>query len=133
LETHHKISVVRVALPAVGWKDRRVFFATSAYVVGPLIAFAVVAILAAVLRWTFDADVTRTQEKIFAAKHGGDYGLLRVVGVADDILEARAIKERLAEAGIRATFAVAPAGHVNILVFESQLAAAKQVMGGTTL
>jgi hypothetical protein len=110
-----------------------VFFATSAYVVGPLIAFAVVAILAAILRWTFDADIARTQEKLFAAQHGTDYGLLRVVGIAADMAEARALKDRLSEAGIRATFSYAPAGHVNVLVFDSQLMAAKQIMGGSTL
>ncbi len=104
------------------------FFATSAYVVGPLVAFAVVAILAAILRWTFNADMTRAQERLY----GTDFGLLRVVSVADDMLEARALKERLAGAGIRSTFAMAPGGRVNVLVFESELMAARQVMGGST-
>lgn len=108
-------------------------FATSAYVVGPLIAFAVVAILAAVLRWSFDSDVSRKQDKLFAAQQSKDYGLLRIVVVAEDMGEAQHLRERLAEAGIRATFAAAPAGHVNVLVFSSQLIAARQVMGGSTL
>ena len=109
------------------------FFATSANVVGPLIAFAVVAILAAVLRWAFASDVARKQDRLFAARQGTDYGLLRVAGTAPNMVEARALKARLADAGIRATVAIAPDGHVDVLVFESQLMAARQVTGGSTI
>lgn len=111
------------------------FFATSAYVYGPLIAFVAVAVLAAILRWTFDSDMARTEKLLFSRPDlagPADYGLLAIAAVVEDISEARDLKERLAEAGIRATFAPAQGGRINVLVFDRQLADARGVAGGFT-
>jgi hypothetical protein len=112
-----------------------VFFATSAYVYGPLIAFVAVAVLAAILRWTFDSDIARTEKLLFSRPdlaEPADYGLLATAAVVEDISEARYLKDRLADAGIRATLAPAQDGCVNVLVFEKQLADARRVAGGFT-
>jgi hypothetical protein len=117
------------------WKTRHVFFATSAYVYGPLIAFVAVAVLAAILRWTFDSDVARTERLLFGRPdlaEPADYGLLQTAAVVENIAEARELQSRLADAGIRATLAPTKAGCVNVLVFESQLADARRVVGGFT-
>jgi hypothetical protein len=101
-------------------------FAASLYVVGPLIAFGVVAALAAVLRWAFDGDVATAHFTRLAAE---DYGLLSVVGVADSLAEARMLQSRLATADIRATTAVAPDGTVRVLVFTTELEKARRLVG----
>lgn len=106
------------------------------YLFGPAIALVAVAGLVAVLRWTFDSDVARTEKLLFSrpeSSEPADYGLLQTVAVVNDIIDARELKHRLADAGIRSTFAPSQGGCVNVLVFASQFADAKRVMGGSTL
>lgn len=98
------------------------------YVVGPMVAFLVVGALAAVLRWTFDSDLARTQARIFAGTE--DYGLLRVAGVVDSEAAARAMQDLLLTVGIRSTTAVEPGGGVRVLVFETEIEAARRLVGG---
>lgn len=62
-----------------------------------------------------------------AAEH--DFGLLSVVTVADSDESARAAVTLLAEAGIRATTAASPDGHVRVLVFDTDLFRARRVVG----
>jgi hypothetical protein len=108
-------------------------FAASLYAVGPLIAFGVIAGLAAILRWAFDADVARTREKIFNLSDYDDYGLLSVAGVAQSVDDAQIARELLASAGIRATTAVMSDGRVRILVFRSEVEQARRVVGDSAL
>jgi hypothetical protein len=98
----------------------------SLLVIGPVIAFGVIAALAGILRWAFDSDVARTREKIF----GDDFGLLSVAGVVESPDEALAVRHLLASAGIRATTARMPDGRVRILVFQADLEQAQGVVGG---
>jgi hypothetical protein len=107
-----------------------VSFAASMLVVGPLIAFGVIAALAAILRWAFDSDVARTPEKIFGVE---DFGLLSVAGVVESADEAWTMQHLLADAGIRATTALAPDGQVRILVFTADLEQARRVVGDTAI
>lgn len=127
------------------------FLATSAYVVGPLIAFVAVAVLVAILCWTFDAGASARRsraESVLGARPDlssgsdpgarpdldvpRDYGLLRTAAIMEHMAGARALKRRLSEAGIRSTFAPTAAGRVSVLVFEGQLAKARRVAGGFT-
>lgn len=113
-------------------------FAASMYVVGPLIAFGVIAGLGAILRWTFDSDIARTQAKIFGAADPEpaateDYGLLSVAGVVTSEDDAHALQRMLADAGIRATITPAPDGHMRVLVFTSDLETARRVVGGPAI
>jgi hypothetical protein len=96
------------------------------YVVGPLIAFGVIAALSAVLRWAFDGKLARTWHE---AGGDADYGLLSVAGVVDSPLEAHDAQQLLSGVGIRATTAPRPDGRVQILVFSSELELARRVVG----
>ena len=102
-------------------------------IVGPLIAFGVIAGLAAVLRWAFDSDVAKVQERIFAAAGDEDYGLLSVASTAESAEDAAEAQRLLASVGIRATVAAAPGGRVHLLVFTSELEQARRVVGGSAL
>ncbi len=101
------------------------------YVVGPIIAFVVVAVLAAVLRWTFGSDVARTQARIFSGTE--DYGLLRVAGVVENDAAARRMQDLLRDGGIRSTTAIEPDGTVRVMVFEAEIEAARRLVGGWAL
>jgi hypothetical protein len=105
-------------------------FAANMLVVGPLIAFGVIAALAAVLRWAFDSDVARTQEKIFGEQ---DFGLLSVAGVVESADQAQDAQQLLADVGIRATTSVTRDGQIRILVFASELETARRVVGDTAI
>jgi hypothetical protein len=104
-------------------------FAASMYAVGPLIAFGVVAALTAILRWTFNSEISRTEQRIFSSTESDDFGLLSVAAVVESADDARAFQRMLADAGIRATTAAAPANRVRVLVFTSDLERARRVMG----
>jgi hypothetical protein len=118
----------------------------SLYVLLPIIiAFLVIGALVAILRWSSDSDMTRKQAEIFGARadivgepvqdlrEPADYGLLAVVAVVDTPADARAAQDRLADAGIRATVASAEDGRINLLVFDSEKAAARRVVGGSPI
>lgn len=98
------------------------------FVLGPLIAFGVIAALAAILRWTFHTDLAGTERKVFASEE--DFGLLRVVGTVDTEPDARVLAEMLARAGIRATLSTGADGRVRVLVFEAEADEARRLVGG---
>jgi hypothetical protein len=80
-----------------------------------------------------------------AAGHGGgyafdayahpvfddDFGLLDVAAIVDTADTAEQIRAVLADAGIRATVAPAADGRVRVLVFETEVARARRVVGGS--
>jgi hypothetical protein len=103
-------------------------FGASMYVLGPIIAFVVIAALAAILRWTFRSELSRTQAEIFAGPE--DFGLLCVAGVVEGDAEARIMQSLLSQAGIRSTVAPSPDGRVRVLVFEKEIEAARRLVGG---
>lgn len=99
---------------------------TSLYVVGPLIAFGVVGALAVILRWTFDSDLARKQEQIFG--DSDDYGLLAVVAMVDNAPDARHLQDLLSSAGIRSTTSRDVDGRIRVLVFDSEIDAARRLV-----
>lgn len=99
---------------------------TSLYVVGPLIAFAVVAALAAILRWTFDSDLADKQARIFGDPD--DYGLLAVAAMVDNEADARHMQDLLRTAGIRSTTSRDQDGRIRVLVFDSEADAARRLV-----
>jgi hypothetical protein len=92
------------------------------YLIGPLIAVGLVAVLGAVFRrmglqWT----MVREPEE--------DYGLLGPAAFADTPEIADEIRRMLVDAGIRATQATGPDGRTAVLVFTEQLEEARRVVG----
>ncbi len=100
--------------------------AASLYVLGPVIAFAVIAGLAAVLRWTFDEDADMPPGPVEPVPD--DFGLLRPASTVDDRSTARAQARTLREAGIRATVGGAADGRYHVLVFARELDRARRYL-----
>jgi hypothetical protein len=105
----------------------------SQNVFGTLIAFAVIGLLAVLLRWIFGRDSGPGRStKGFPVPLPvtvEDYGLLCAVAIAHDHRAAASVQARLAAAGIRATLAAGPDGRVRVLVFENQVEAARRLVG----
>jgi hypothetical protein len=82
------------------------------FLVGPLLALAVLALIAVA------ADFRSARR----ARHDGpgEFGLLRPVALLDDLKAARVIRNRLMGLGIRATVGTGLDGFVRVLVFEDE-------------
>jgi hypothetical protein len=106
------------------------------YLAGPLIAFALVGVLAGVLSWSLDTEpdpLDDLAEGSLDLFDGHDYGLLAPAALADDAEVADAVRALLADAGIRATQAVRSDGRVVVLVFpEAADQARRLAAGGST-
>lgn len=75
-----------------------------------LLGLAVMALLAAILRWASSLDTDKAHRK--------DYGLLREVAKVPSTTAARVVEERLQNVGVRATTVPDPEGNgLRILVF----------------
>jgi hypothetical protein len=75
-----------------------------------LLGLAVMALLAAILRWASSLDTDKAHRK--------DYGLLREVAKVPSTTAARVVEERLHNVGVRATTVPDPEGNgLRILVF----------------
>lgn len=106
---------------------------------GPLIALAVVGVLAVILRGFFGreghgdrGDFGRRGRFRRGIRPGyvfDDYGLLCAAAISDDPETAVRIRSLLGEAGIRATLATGADGRVRVLVFEHELDRARRVVG----
>jgi len=106
-------------------------FTVSESILGPLIAFAVIGVLAVVLRWTLGRGSTASFPIRPVPVDTQDYGLLCAVAIAEDSRAAASMQARLAEAGIRATLTSGPDHRVRVLVFEDQIEAARRLVGTT--
>jgi hypothetical protein len=95
---------------------------------GPLIAFAVIGLLAVLLRWIFGRG-SSVPHPVRLPARSEDYGLLCTVAITADEQAAIAVAVRLAGAGIRATLATGSDGGVRVLVFEDQIEAARRLVG----
>jgi hypothetical protein len=126
---------------------------SHAYLVGPLIAFGLIGVLALALWWAFGRDADplagvhaapgrelahreRRDGHQQSSGHGQtapppdeDYGLLRPALVAEDLTGAGAVRARLAEAGIRATLSTGLDGRTRVLVFAEELDRARRLVG----
>lgn len=112
---------------------------TGWYLAGPLVAFVLVGILAAMLRWTLgresDARTGRGRgERLLdpldrQLDDCEDYGLLTAAARTDDRDTAEDFRRLLDEAGIRATLAPALDGRYRVLVFPEELGRARRLVG----
>ncbi|MFC5998153.1 hypothetical protein ACFP6A_05355 [Quadrisphaera sp. GCM10027208] len=96
------------------------------YLLGPLVAFAMVAVLALLLRWAF----SRGHSLVESPPRAGapqDYGLLVAVAEPATFVEAEVLRRRLAEAGITATLAPTTLGP-RVLVFPRDADTARAVL-----
>jgi len=94
------------------------------YLVGPMIAIAVVALMTVVLRWALGRDQFRP-----AGPLPDDFGLLRVAALVDRLEVAQAVRHTLREAGIRSTISTGLDGLIKILVFPDDAGRARRVLG----
>jgi hypothetical protein len=108
------------------------------YLIGPLIAVALVALLGFVfwrlgLEWTatHEADPLRDGYPDGLAIFGDpdDFGLLCPAAVTDDLDVAEEIRTLLGDAGIRATSAIRRDGRFVILVFGEEVEEARRLVG----
>ncbi|GAB3518813.1 hypothetical protein GCM10027575_43860 [Phytohabitans suffuscus] len=97
--------------------------ADSWYLVGPLIAFAVVGTMAAVLRRALGRDQVRAARPL-----AEDFGLLRVAALVDRLEVAQAVRSTLRRAGIRSTLSTGLDGLIKILVFPDDAGRARRVL-----
>lgn len=93
------------------------------YLVGPLIAFAVVGVMAAVLRRAFGRDHFHPAPPL-----ADDFGLLRVAALVDRLEVAQAARRTLSQAGIRSTLSTGLDGLIKILVFPDDAGRARRVL-----
>ncbi|WP_203815549.1 hypothetical protein [Paractinoplanes ferrugineus] len=110
----------------------------SWYLIGPLVAVGLVALLGAVfwrmgLYWTFahEDGTDRYADGLAIFADPDDYGLLCPAAVTDDADLAEEIQRLLGEAGIRATQAVARDGRTAVLVFAEEVEEARRLVGGS--
>lgn len=119
------------------------------YLVGPLVAVALLALLAALLGWNVERGGWPVDDPlrdgytdglaIFGdrladdVEHGPreDYGLLTAAALTDDLDLAEDVRGLLAAAGIRATYATHPDGRVTVLVFPEEVDEARRLVGGS--
>lgn len=102
-----------------------VFAAGQSYLLGPLVAFLTVGVLALVLRWAYGTSRTALPP----APGDGDFGLLREVATVADQAEANALRAVLSDAGIRSTSGPAEHGRIRVMVFSSDLDHARRLAG----
>jgi len=88
-------------------------------------AFAVIALLALMLRWVFSRG--RGHRQAWPPENP-DYGLLVPVIVVDTLGEALRMRSRLLDAGIKATTAFGVDGRQRVLVFGADLDTARRVV-----
>ncbi|MDR7281083.1 hypothetical protein [Catenuloplanes atrovinosus] len=112
---------------------------TGWYLAGPLIALALCALLAGVLRWALRRDTDARGETMLHALDRElneglgmlgeqDFGLLTPAVTADDEGTAADFRRLLHGAGIRATVAAAHDGRRLILVFPEELSRARRLI-----
>jgi hypothetical protein len=96
------------------------------YVYGPIVAFAVVGLLALLLRGTFSRghSLVARPPRIGAP---GEYGLLVEVAAPATFAEAELIRSRLAGSGVRATLAPTTQGP-RVLVFPDEERVARALL-----
>lgn len=97
------------------------------YLLGPVVAFGMVVVLALLLRWTFSRgrSVVQTRPRRGRAE---EYGLLVPVAEPATVVEAEMLRRRLVDAGLRATLAPTTEGP-RVLVFPQDQDVARAVLG----
>jgi hypothetical protein len=97
------------------------------FLFGPIVAMAVVGLLALILRWVVPTRPPGTTPARLDARRRRDYGLLVAVATPRDETEAEYVRATLAGFGIRTTLASAHSGW-RVLVFPEDAARARAVL-----
>jgi hypothetical protein len=92
------------------------------FLVGPVIAFAVLALLALFMRWAFGTGYGRRQ-----APPPADDGLLTLVATLSRRESALALRAVLSDAGIRSTVRCPAPHRADVLVFPEDAARARSL------
>jgi hypothetical protein len=98
------------------------------FVYGPVVAFAVVGLLALLLRWTFRRGGSLVAPRPRVGDPD-DYGLLVPVAAPPSFAEAELIRARLEGVGIRATLAPTTQGP-RVMVFPDEARTARALLRG---
>ena len=105
------------------------------YLAGPLIAFALVGLLALAVRRGFGRDLGALRELradgLDLFREPEDFGLLSPAAIADDAELAEQVRRILAAAGIRSTLVWRRDGRVAVLVFAEVVEEARRLVGGS--
>jgi hypothetical protein len=101
-------------------------YTSASFLVGPLIAFAVVGVLVLLLRWTF-ASGKSVVSKTPQPGRVDEYGLLVSVAAPPNYIEAEIVRRALEDAGIKATLTQTLAGP-RLMVFPEDEARARAVV-----
>jgi hypothetical protein len=96
------------------------------YLVGPVIAFAVLALLALFMRWAFGTGYGRDKSRRPAAAPTDD-GLLTLVATLSRRESALALRAVLSDAGIRSTVRCPAPHRADVLVFPEDAARARSL------
>jgi hypothetical protein len=99
------------------------------YLWGPVIAFAMVGVLALILRWTWSS---RRDTLLSGRTRSGsetDYGLLIPIAAPTDLTTGRRLAARLDAIGVRNTLATTQAG-LRLMVFPDDAQRARDALPG---
>jgi hypothetical protein len=102
----------------------------SSYAFAPLLAFALLGVLALILRWAFRHGPSLVPGRPRAGRPD-EYGLLVPVATPADAAEGAALARRLSAAGVRVTVADTVDGP-RVLVFADDAERARQLLGQST-
>jgi hypothetical protein len=101
-------------------------YTSASFLVGPLIAFAMVGVLVLLLRWAFARGASVVARPASQGRVD-EYGLLVSVAAPQNYIEAEMVRRALEDAGIKATLAQTLAGP-RLMVFPEDEARARQVV-----
>jgi hypothetical protein len=103
-----------------------VYWGSSSYAFGPVLALAAVGVLTLLLRWAFSSGKSVVERRPTVGAPG-EYGLLVPVAEPPTFVEAEMARRRLEDAGLRATLAPTSDGP-RVLVFPEDVKAARLVL-----
>lgn len=99
---------------------------TSSYVFAPVMAFAVLAVIILLLRWTFSTGHSLVAKSVKPGTEDA-YGLLVAIASPTTYVEGEMLRRTLEDAGVRANLAQTVDGP-RLMVFPGDEAAARRVL-----
>ena len=97
---------------------------------GQLMAFAAVGVLALILRWAYSGSGRSLVERASRPGREDDYGLLVAIASPSTYIEGEMQRQRLMDAGFRATLANTTEGP-RLMVFRQDEREARRVLAGS--
>ena len=96
------------------------------FLFGPVVAFVALAVIVGLLRWAFSSGHSLVARQPRAGTEG-EYGLLVTVAAPSTFVEAEMIRQRLEDAGMRATLAPTLQGP-RVMVFPEDAKTARALL-----